>query len=135
VLPKGNEMYSIPLGNTYTLYCVFCIAFTHEQRKDFITRKPPKKVQTTVKKIKPPMSDHAVINALDRHNESGFDDLPNWLKKELRTRNINMPPRRPTDIEKWETVSDAREHRITNKELTIRDYQDKYMKQKSFGII
>lgn len=123
-------MSSLPLGNTYTLYCVYCILFTDEQRKDFATRKSPKKVQTTVKKIKPPMSDRAVVNALNKHNELGFDDLPGWLKKKLQIGNINIPPRRPTDMEKWETVSDAREHRITNKELTIRDYQDKYKKQK-----
>ena len=43
--------------------------------------------------------------------------------------------REPTELEKWETVKDAREHRIMNKELTINDYLDKYERGKSLTLI
>jgi hypothetical protein len=41
----------------------------------------------------------------------------------------------PTELEQWDTVSDAREHRIMHKELTIKDYQDKYKRGKNITLI
>ena len=86
-------------------------------------------------KVKPYMSDEEVSRYLAEYDESGFDDIPNWLQQELKARNLQIPKRWPTDMEKWETVGDAREHRIVNKELTQEDYKDKYFKGKSITII
>jgi len=41
----------------------------------------------------------------------------------------------PTEREQWDTISDAREHRIMHKELTIEDFQDKYKRGKSLTLI
>ena len=81
------------------------------------------------------MSDEEVNRHLSEYGDSGYDDLPDWLRSEVRSRNLLYEKRQPTDIEKWETVSDAREHRITNNELTLQDYKDKYLNGRNFTII
>ena len=86
-------------------------------------------------KIKPYMTDEELMKALSEYDEVGFDDLPSWIQDELRARNLTFDSRRPTELEQWETVSDAREHRIVNKELTIKDYLDKYKHGKSLTLI
>ena len=86
-------------------------------------------------KVKPYMTDEEVNRHLSQYSESGFDDMPDWLRNEIRARNLVYEKRTPSDIEKWETNFDAREHRITNKELTFEDYKDKYLKGKSLTLI
>ena len=81
------------------------------------------------------MTDEEIKRHLAEYDESGFDDLPGWLQSELKVRQLVFKKRQPTDMEKWETVSDAREHRIINKELTQQDYVDKYRKGKSLTLI
>jgi len=83
----------------------------------------------------PRMTDEEILTYASEYDENGFESMPSWLQHEMRVRCINIEPRPPTELEMWETVSDAREHRITNKELTIEDYVDKYKKGKSFLII
>jgi hypothetical protein len=124
-----------PLDDKYITYCIWTTPFTNEQRKRFTCKPKPKKVITAMNKVKPYMSDEEVSRYLAEYNESGFDDIPNWLRQELKVRQLVFKKRQPTDMEKWETVSDAREHRIVNKELTQEDYKDKYMKGKSITII
>jgi len=86
-------------------------------------------------KVKPYMTDEEIKRHLAAYDESGFDDLPSWLQSELKVRQLVFKKRQPTELEQWETVSDAREHRIVNKELTQEDYKDKYMKGRSITII
>ena len=86
-------------------------------------------------KVKPRMTNEEVKRHLSEYDELGFDSMPGWLKLELQARNITFEKRRPTDLEQWETVSDAREHRILNNEKTIKDFQDKYIRGKSFSLL
>ena len=72
---------------------------------------------------------------ISEFDDSGFDDLPEWIQIELQARRLSFERREPTELEKWETVKDAREHRIMNKELTINDYLDKYKRGKSLTLI
>ena len=157
-----------------------------------------------MKMIKPYMSNEEVFRAVYQHEESGYEDLPDWLRQELTARNINFhkhtlrkkkyTPKTdytslptnigkridicrkaianpkatsqqiieiskrlakyismqasitveyfvtdtrndPTELEQWDTVSDAREHRILNKELTLSDLQDKYKRGKSLTLV
>ena len=125
----------IPLGDTYSVYWLLCPPLPEEVRKRCIQRSRRKKVMTTVKKIKPYMSNEEVMSALAKYDDSGYGDVPQWLKRELQARSITFPKRQATELEQWETVSDAREHRIMHNELTIKDYQDKYKKGKSITII
>ena len=81
------------------------------------------------------MTDEEVNQALEEYGNRGFDKLPKWLRRELKARNLTWKPHTPTDIEVWDTVADARVHRITHNELTIKDYQDKYIRGKPFTIL
>jgi len=179
-----------PLSDNYILYCIYTpITKPTKPQRVF------KKVFTAMNKVKPYMTDEEVSRYLAEYDESGFDDIPNWLQQELRARNLAWNPnqqqqvkavdnprpllvksikvcekamkkkpsntiakrlkiykrvftrmgnmlikirrqrRFPTELEQWETVSDAREHRIINKELTQQDYVDKYRKGKSLTLI
>jgi hypothetical protein len=71
---------------------------------------------------------------LSRYNEQGFSDMPKWIKDQFLMRVTYLKPRQPTEIEQWETVSDAREHRIMNKELTISDYHSLIAKGKHLTV-
>jgi hypothetical protein len=71
---------------------------------------------------------------LSRYNEQGFSDMPKWIKDQFLMRVTYLKPRQPTEIEQWETVSDAREHRIMNKELTISDYHNLIVKGKHLTV-
>jgi len=128
-------MYEYPLDERYTTYCIWTDSFTNEQRKRFTHRPKPNRIGTAMAKIKPYMTDEEIKRHLAAYDESGFDDLPSWLRQELKVRQLVFKKRQPTELEQWETVSDAREHRIVNKELTQEDYKDKYMKGRSITII
>ena len=119
----------------YHSYCVWIEPSTPEEREQRGKRVVAKKVFTAMNKVKPYMTDEEVKRYLAEYSESGFDDLPNWLQTELRARQLVFEKRQPTELEQWETVSDAREHRIVNIELTQEDYKDKYMKGKSLTLI
>ena len=81
------------------------------------------------------MTNEELKQYLSEFDDSGFDDLPEWIQIELQARRLSFERREPTELEKWETVKDAREHRIMNKELTIKDYLDKYKRGKSLTLI
>ena len=119
----------------YDSYCVWIEIPTPEEREQRGKRVVAKKVFTAMNKVRPYMTDEEVKRYLAEYSESGFDDLPNWLQTELRARQLVFEKRQPTELEQWETVSDAREHRIANKELTQEDYKDKYMRRKSLTLI
>jgi hypothetical protein len=167
----------------YIRYCIWTpVTNPNRERKRVV-----KRVFTAMNKVKPYMTDEELHRELSQFDESGFDDIPNWLQQELRARNLAWNPnqqqrvkavdnprpllvksikvcekamkkkpsntiakrlkiykrvftrmgdmlikirrqrRFPTELEQWETVSDAREHRITNNELTLKDYKDKYL--------
>jgi hypothetical protein len=107
----------------YIRYCIWTpVTNPNRERKRVV-----KRVFTAMNKVKPYMTDEELHRELSQFDESGFDDIPNWLQQELRARQLPIPKRFPTELEQWETVSDAREHRITNNELTLKDYKDKYL--------
>ncbi len=81
------------------------------------------------------MTDEELKQHLLEFDDLGFDDLPKWIQLELKARRLHFECRSPTELEMWETNKDAREHRITNKELTIDDYLDKYKRGKSLTLI
>lgn len=81
------------------------------------------------------MTDIEVSVALLDYDDVGYEDVPDWLRSELESRNMLVARRKPTELEQWDTVADAREHRIVNKELTIQDYVDKYKHGKSLTLI
>ena len=80
-------------------------------------------------------SDEELMNQLDYYNELGWEDIPDELQKSITSRTLLATKRTPTEQEQWETIADAREHRIMNKELTMKDYMDKYKYNKPFTII
>ena len=123
----------LELSDEYTTYCVWVEPIDDEKRQRLIKPKPPKLVATAMKKIRPYMEDEEVREALRDYEDLGYEDLPDWLQRELRARDLPHEVRRPTDIEKWETVSDAREHRIVSKELSIQDYIDHYTGKRNYN--
>jgi len=84
-------------------------------------------------KIKPYMTNEEVNVALTEFGDVGYDDLPSWLKHELIARGLQFPKREPTDLERWETIMDATEHRIMNKELAIEDYINHYTGKRNYN--
>ena len=112
----------------YDSYCVWIEIPTPEEREQRGKRVVAKKVFTAMNKVKPYMTDEEVKRYLAEYSESGFDDLPNWLQTELRARQLVFEKRQPTELEQWETVVDAFEHRVMNDELTVKDYLNKYTK-------
>ena len=97
----------------------------------------PTKTYSIVKKkrSRKHMSDETLMAYVNEYNEHGYIDLPMWLQFELNVRNIKTPRREPTMDERFETIHDEREHRITNRELTLNDYKDKYMYGKSITVV
>lgn len=112
-------------GLSYTRYCVFADHVilpneTKTYKKDW-SRPLKRKLALTTKQF---------CQRLGRYNEQGFTDMPKWLRDQFLIRITYLKPRQPTDLEKWETNSDALEHRIINNELTITDYHTRYVKGK-----
>ena len=129
----NKETNGIELSDEYTTYCVWVEPISDEKRQRLIKPKPPKLVATAMKKMRPYMEDEEVRRYLRDYEDLGYEDLPDWLQRELRARDLPHEVRRPTDIEKWETVSDAREHRIVSKELSIQDYIDHYTGKRNYN--
>ena len=126
----------IPLNESYVTLCSYVDQHTNEQRKKW-TNNGPVTPYNQVFKVKKPHSDAYIMQKLAEYDDGGFDRVPRWLKNELIARKITFDRRKPTELEMWETVSDAREHRIMHKELTINDYKDKYFstRHKSLTLI
>lgn len=82
----------------------------------------------------PRMTDQEVLSYLNEYDELGFEDIPEWLRNEMKVRCIFIAPRRATEHEREVTIADAREHRIMNNELVLQDYIDKYKHGKQFTI-
>lgn len=85
-------------------------------------------------RLAPHFTDDQLAFELMKYDEAAFSDVPENIRTLIIARNMTFDKREPTELEKWETVEDAREHRITNKELTIKDYLDYYRNGKSFTI-
>ena len=122
--------YLIPgvlTNDRFSFACIFFQRLTKSKRKRHVKCS---KIGPQVNIKKPYMTDEEVMGALEIYGDLGFDKLPDWLRQELEVRKIPWPRREASDLEKWETVEDAREHRIVNKELIIKDYQDKYIRNK-----
>ena len=74
----------------------------------------------------PYRSDEELVQLVNDYDEYAFQDLPAQLRLALQTRSIMFRRREPTEQERNETIIDAKEHRHLNKELTLKDYFDKY---------
>ena len=85
-------------------------------------------------RLAPHFTDDQLAFELMKYDEAAFSDVPENIRTLIIARQMTFDKREPTELEKWETVEDAREHRITNKELTIKDYLDYYRNGKSFTI-
>lgn len=115
-------------GLDYSRYCVFVdkvILPKPTTKRKFSWDRPLRR--------KLPLSTKQFCHKLSRYNEQGFNDMPKWLRDEFLMRVTYLKPRQPTDIEQWETNSDAKEHRIVNKEMNIDDYHAMYVKGKAHG--
>jgi hypothetical protein len=110
----------------YINYCVWIECGVLLKAVSTVNEQFNKIYELPMMEIKPYMTDEEVMKELSQYDEHGFEDLPSWLKDEIRARNLPIPARSPSDLEQWETVSDALEHRITNNELTVNDYINKY---------
>lgn len=83
----------------------------------------------------PYRTDEDIRQLVTYYDEQGFTDMPYLLRETIKSRSITFVRRDPTELEMWETNSDAREHRILNNEKTLEDYIDKYKRGKSFNIL
>jgi len=84
-------------------------------------------------KLIPYRTDEDIKQLITQFDEYAFDDLPKELQSTIRSRTITFNRREPTEIEQWETKSDALEHRVLNKELTLEDYINKYKHGKDYN--
>lgn len=81
---------------------------------------------------RPRLSDEQVAEYLSQYNDVGFKALPEWLQDELKCRRIAFEVREPTELEKWETITDAYEHRVLYNEMTIQDFMDHYTGKRNY---
>ena len=77
--------------------------------------------------LMPYMTDEEIVCELWEYDEQGFDDLPQWLRLELRVRGLDFGKHEPTPEEMHDTIADAKDHRIYNNERNIQDFKDKYI--------
>jgi hypothetical protein len=82
---------------------------------------------------RPRLSDERIVEYLAEYGDIGFDKLPEWIRSALTSRSITFDKREPTEIEQWETVSDAYEHRVLNNEMTIKDFMDHYTGKRNYN--
>ena len=122
------------LAEIATHLCIFVYPMSNLKRRRVMTFIKRGTIGPQIKIVKPRMTDEEVNRWLLEYGDRGFDKLPSWLKEEMKGRNLTVETRSPTELEAWETVADAREHRIVNKELIIKDYQDKYIRGRSWVI-
>ena len=123
----------IPLSNEYTTYCVWVESMSDEKRQRLTKRVVDPVPVMLVEHTRKYMEDEEVREALREYDNYGFENLPNWLQCELIARDLPHERRMPTEFEQWETVSDAREHRIVNKELTVKDYLNHYTGKRDYN--
>ena len=129
-----NELKKvIPLSNKYTTYCVWVESMSDEKRQRLTKRVTEPVPVMLVEHTRKYMEDEEVREALREYDNYGFESLPNWLQCELIARNLPHERRMPTEFEQWETVSDATEHRIVNKELTVKDYLNHYTGKRDYN--
>ena len=112
-------------GEDFYRYCIWTPV---TKKKHYITLDRERNGYYHIKRTY--MEDEEILEALSSYAEVGFDDMPEWLKLEMEARNLVCSTRQPTELEQWDTVGDAFEHRVLNKELTIEDYLDHYVKGK-----
>lgn len=96
-----------------------------------------------VKRIASPVKEKTNVNTVVKHRKArsdaqideqaylyghlGYEDIPQWLQGELSTLTTLQHNTRPaSDLEQWDTVADATEHRITNNEKSTTDILNKY---------
>ena len=77
------------------------------------------------------MTDEEIHAYLNEHGDMAFENLPVWLREELKSRRLTWPNRVPTTQEFFDTIEDGRVHRVTNQELEIQDLQNFYLHGKS----
>ena len=60
------------------------------------------------------------------YRDEAFDQLPYWIRNNLKVNKVHHKARNPTGDEMLDTVKDAREHRKFNNEVSMTDYKDHY---------
>jgi hypothetical protein len=60
------------------------------------------------------------------YRDEAFDQLPYWIRNNLKVNKVHHVARNPTGDEMLDTVKDAREHRKFNNEVSMEDYKDHY---------
>jgi len=60
------------------------------------------------------------------YRDEVFDQLPYWIRNNLKVNKVHHKARNPTGDEMLDTVKDAREHRKFNNEVSMDDYKDHY---------
>jgi hypothetical protein len=117
---------NMPLHPAYTRSCVWVDC---SSTRKSIT-KPKQKVRYVPVRLKPrkKLTDDQVEAKLTYYDHLGYEDIPQWLQAELSVRHNSLVPetRTASEREQWDTVADAYEHRVTNKEMTTKDYIRKY---------
>ena len=91
--------------------------------------KPKQEMCYDLVRLKPrkALTDEQIDTTAYHYGHLGYEDLPQWLQGELSTlTTLQRNTRLPSELEQWDTVVDAYEHRITNKEMTTKDYLNKY---------
>jgi len=84
----------------------------------------------TVAKI----SNDEVVSELSKYDECRFYELPEWLKTEVRNRNLSFGPREPDPFERMEATRDYKLNAYYNNQLTVDDLHNIYAKGRIYDI-
>ena len=76
------------------------------------------------------MTNEEITTILWDYDEYSFSSLPDWLRHEIRARQLTFDKREPTLKEQQETIIDGIEHRIARNERTIDDFKHIYRRKK-----
>ena len=110
-------------GVTFVRYTVFIEQMTEEIRSrclaiERVIVQGEFQLSRRVKRV----SDHKMLQEIERHADLPFDKLPQWLRMEIRRRQPVFGPRQPSEYERLLSDEDWFEHRRYNAELTIDDW-------------
>lgn len=84
-------------------------------------------------RMMPYHSNEDILRYVSEYDEQSFADMPQWLQIQMQVREFIFGPREPSEVEQFETIADAKEHRIYNNERTIDDFKDQYLRGKHFN--
>ena len=123
---KGGHMEE---GTDYIRLCVFNPSISDDVRRRCTKSKPPPRyfMHEVITTPRPYMENEELLSHLSEYDESGFSNLPKWMRHELSARNLSFGPREPTRYEAKLAEPDAREHRRLYHEETLDDLYEHYV--------